>query len=134
MGNTYEIYDAETIAMLEGLKQALSSLMARVANGIHICLDNLGVARKSSLIPEGSSQETFKQFRSLAKGWLQAGETMTVQWIPNHAVIKGNELADKEAKKQAKLPPSTERKHHQTLSSAKRKIWKMKDNAWQLEW
>ena len=68
LGNTYEIYEAEAIAILEGLKQALSIPMARVANGIHICLDNLGVARNSSLIPEGSSQETFKQFRSLAKG------------------------------------------------------------------
>ena len=67
LGNTYEIYNAKAIAMLEGLKQALSSPMARVAHGIHICLDNLGVARKSSSIPEGSSQETFKQFRNLAK-------------------------------------------------------------------
>lgn len=120
--------------MLEGLKQALSSPMTRVANGIHICLDNLGVARKSSLIPEGSSQETFRQFRSLAKGWLQAGKTMTIQWIPSRAGIEGNELANKEAKKQAKLPPSTERTRHQTLSSAKRRIRKMKDNSWLLEW
>lgn len=30
---------------------------------------------------------------------------MTVQWIPSHAGIEGNELADKEAEKQAKLPP-----------------------------
>ena len=67
LGNTYEIYNAKAIAMLEGLKQALSSPMARVAHGIHICLDNLGVARESSSIPEGSSQETFKQFRNLAK-------------------------------------------------------------------
>lgn len=49
-GNTYEIYDAKAIAMLEGLKHALSSPMARVAHEIHICLDNLRVARKSSLI------------------------------------------------------------------------------------
>ena len=30
--------------------------------------------------------------------------------------------------------PSTERIHCQTLSNEKRKIRKMKDNAWQLEW
>ena len=108
--------------------------MARVANGIHICLDNIGVACMSSLIPEGSSQETFKHFRILAEGWPQTGKTMTVQWIPSHVGIEGNELADKEAKKQTKLPPSTERTNHQTLSSAKRKIRRMKDNAWKLEW
>ena len=60
LGNTHEIYDAEAIAMLEGLKQALNSPMARVANGVHISLDSLRVARKSSLILEGSSQVTFK--------------------------------------------------------------------------
>ena len=30
--------------MLEGLSQALKSSMVRVAPGLHICLDNLGVA------------------------------------------------------------------------------------------
>lgn len=134
LGKSYEVYDAEAIAMLEGLKQALSSPMARVASGIHICLDNIRVARMSSLIPMGSSQEIFKQFRILAKEWLQTGKKMTVQWIPSHVGIEGNELADKEARKQTKLPPSAERTDHQTLSSAKRKIRKMKDNAWQLEW
>ena len=59
---------------------------------------------------------------------------MTAQWIPSHVGIEGNELANKEAKKQTKLPPSTERTNHQTLSSAKRKIRGMKVNAWKLEW
>ena len=103
LGNAYEIYDAEVIAMLEGLKQAFSSPITRVPHGIHICLDNLGVARKSSLIPEGSCQDNFKQFRNLAKEWLQTGKEMTVQWIPSHAGIEGNEMADKEAKKHSKL-------------------------------
>ena len=115
--------------MLEGLKQVLSSPRARVAHGIHICLDNLGWL----VIPEGFSQETFKQFRNLAKGWLQTGKEMTVQWTPSHAGIEGNELADKEAKRHSKLPPTTERVHCQTLSNAKCKVRKMKDNAWQLE-
>ena len=59
---------------------------------------------------------------------------MTVQRIPSHAGIEENELADKEAKKQVKLPPITERIHCQTLSNAKRRIKKAKDDAWQLEW
>ena len=59
---------------------------------------------------------------------------MTVQWIPSHMRSKGNELADMEAKRQTKLPPSAEHANYQTLSSAKRKIRGMKDNAWKLEW
>ena len=63
--------------MLEGLRQALKSSMARVAPEIHICLDNLG-ARNASGIPKSSSQKAFRQFRDLAKGWLQTSKKLTV--------------------------------------------------------
>lgn len=59
---------------------------------------------------------------------------MTVQWIPRHTGIEGNEIADKEARKQAKLLPSAQARTVQTLSNAKRRIKKGKDNAWQMEW
>ncbi len=57
--------------------------MARVAPGIHIWLDNLGVAHNACWIP-----------KVLAEGWLQTGKEITVQWIPSHAGIERNELAD----------------------------------------
>ena len=131
LGKLIEIYDEEAIAMLEGLKQALKSPMARVAPGIHICLDNLGVARNAGGIPRTSSQEAFAQFRDLAKSWLQSGKELTVQWVPGHAGIEENELADRKAKKYAKLPPIAGL-NLQSISSAKRKIRKMKDVNWQL--
>ena len=59
---------------------------------------------------------------------------MTVQWIPSHVGIEGNELAERKAKNQAKLPPSIKHASHQTLGSAKRRIRRMKDNTWKLEW
>ena len=129
-----KVYDAEAVAMLEGLRQALKSPIARVAPGIHICLDNLGVARNTNGIPKSSSQKAFKQFRDLAKGWLQTGKELTVQWIPGHAGIEGNELADQKAKKYAKRPPVVGLNLHQSLSNAKRKIRMKKDINWQLEW
>ena len=134
MGKINEVYDAEAIAMLKGLKQALKSLMAKVAPGIHICLDNLVVARNSSGIPKSSSQKAFRQFRDLAKGRLQTGKELTVQWIPGHAGIEGNELADHEAKKYAKRLPVVGLSLQESLSSAKRKIRMMNDINWQLEW
>ena len=113
--------------MLEGLKHALKSPTARGAPGIHICIENLGVARNAGRIPKGSSQQAFKQFRDLAKNWSQTGKKLTVQWIPSHAGIEGNKLADQEAKKHAKRPPATMLNLQQSVSSAKRKIRKMKD-------
>ena len=53
--------------------------MARVAPGIHICLDNPGVACNADGIPKSSSQKAFRQFRDVAKGWLQTGKELTVQ-------------------------------------------------------
>ena len=120
--------------MLEGLRQALKSPMARVAPGIHICLDNLGVARNAGGIPKSSSQNVFRQFRDLAEGWLQTGKELTVQWIPGHTGIEGNELANQEAKKYAKLPSAAELSLDQSINNAKRKIKKMKDTNWRLEW
>ena len=66
--------------------------------------------------------------------WLQTGKRMTVQWIPRHTGIEVNEIADKEARKQVKLLPSPQARTVQTLSNAKRRIKKGKDNAWQMEW
>ena len=120
--------------MLDGLKQALKSPMARVAPGIHICLDNLGVARNAGWIPKSSSQKVFRQFRDLAEGWLQTGRELTVQWIPGHAGIEGNELADQLAKKCAKVPLAAEHDQAQSLSNARRKLRKAKDDNWLLEW
>ena len=134
LGNSIEVYDAEAIAMLEGLKHALKSPMARIAPGIHIRLDSLGVARNAGRIPNSSSQQAFKQFRDLAKNWSQTGKKLTVQWIPSRARIEGNKLAVQEAKKHAKRPPVTGLNLQQSVSSAKRKIIRNKDANWQSEW
>ncbi len=79
LGDIYEVYDAEAVALLEGLKEALKSLIARVTLGIHICLDNFSVACNARQIPKGSSQGVFRKFRDAAKTWLQTGKQMTVQ-------------------------------------------------------
>ena len=52
LGDTHEVYDAEAVVLLEGLKEALKSPIARVAPGIHICLDNLSVACNAGQIPK----------------------------------------------------------------------------------
>ena len=130
MGKINEVYDAEAIVMLEGLRHALKSLMARVAPGIHIYSDNLGVARNAGEISRSSSPKAFRQFRDLAKDWLQTGKELTVQWVPGYAGIERNELANQEAKKYAKRPPVAGLNLYQSISSAKRKIRMMRDINW----
>ncbi len=59
---------------------------------------------------------------------------MIVQLTPGHTRIEKNEIADKEAKKQTKLPPAPQVKMVRSLSNAKKQSKKSKNNAWQLEW
>lgn len=47
--------------VFEGLRQALNSSMTRVAPGLHICPDNLGVARNAGEVPKGSSQKSCEE-------------------------------------------------------------------------
>lgn len=79
LGINAEVYDAEALAMCGELEAAISSPMTRVASGIHICLDILSVARDAGIRKKGSSQAEFKNFRDVAKTWLQSGKIMTVQ-------------------------------------------------------
>ncbi len=121
--------------MTRGLEIALESPMARHAPAIRICLDNLSVAQNAGKIPNGSSQATFVKFRELAKTWLaKEGKTLTVQWIPGHEGIEGNEIADEEARKHASKAVGHQSGITQSLSNAKRQIRKLKDVAWQSEW
>ena len=106
-----------------------------IAPAIRIRLDNLSVAKNAGKIPNGSSQATFIKFRELAKLWLaKDGKTLTVQWIPGYEGIKGNEIADSEARGYASKAVDPRSCITQSLSNAKRQIRKSKDVAWQLEW
>ncbi len=134
LGANAEVYDAEALAMLGGPETAIASSMARLAPGIHIFLDNLRVARNAGKTTKGSSQAVFKKFRDSAQGWLCTGKRLTIQWIPSHMGIEGNEIVDKEAKIYAKITPAPFTQRVQTLAHAKRVICKRKDEAWQLEW
>ena len=60
-----------------GFEITLDFLMARHALAIHICLDNLSVAKNAGKIPNVSNQATFTKSRELAKTCL-AKEGKTV--------------------------------------------------------
>jgi ribonuclease HI len=107
-----EVFDAEAIAALEGLKAALPTAVNRK---IHMCIDNTAVLWCLHGRPSDSSQAAFLQFKVLAR---QHGN-VSLRWAPGHMDIEGNEMADKLAKKGCdKKAPSTP----PTLSYAKRQL------------
>ncbi len=67
--------------------------------------------------------------KSLVKSF-NAGKELTVQYIPGHAGIKGNELADQEAKKYAKMSLSVKLEQ---VNNTRRNIRQAKDKNWLLE-
>ena len=49
--------------------------------GIHICTDNLHIAKEAGSVPNGSSQAAFMRFREGVKSWLQKRKKMSCQGI-----------------------------------------------------
>lgn len=134
LGANAEVYDAEIIALYGGLEAALSSPMAELASEIYICTDNLNIAKEAGSVRNGSSQAAFIRVREGVKSWLQRGKNVSVQWVPSHMGIIGNEKADQEAKRYAAIPPTPMTLGVQTLAHACRAIRERKDQAWQKEW
>lgn len=133
LGSKAEVYDAEILRLCGGLEAALTSPMVGVISGIHVCIDNLSVAQKAGSIPNGSSQAGFARFQEAARHWIWQGSRITVQWVPSHMGIKGNEKADMEAKKHAEIVVTAGTEETQTLAHACRAIREKKDQAWQKE-
>lgn len=134
LGKTTEVYDSEATAMCKGFEAALTHPATRGAPGIHVCLDNPSVAQNAGSVTQGSSQSVFKRFRDNAKWWLRSGKRLTVQWIPSHSGIIGNEIADLEARTHAKVLSTTGTQGSQTIASYKRTIRSQRGINWIYEW
>ncbi|KAJ3499512.1 hypothetical protein NLG97_g286 [Lecanicillium saksenae] len=94
-----EVFDAEAVGALEGLKAALEIPDAST-HEIFVCLDNLAAATCLRGTASDSSQAAFLEFQALAS----AHGATQVRWIPGHTKIPGNEEADALAKAGCSLP------------------------------
>lgn len=120
-----EVFDAEIAGAWAGLSAAVDSPGARFATDIYVLLDNKAAADTllDSTLPH-SSQTNVIAFRKSAKQWASdhAG-CVHVRWIPGHAGITGNEIADLLAKEACSLTPTSDAFTFAAIKSlAKRKV------------
>ncbi|KAI1005071.1 hypothetical protein K3495_g3142 [Podosphaera aphanis] len=112
LGKHKESYDAEIRAAQQGIHAAVALPSARFSNNLWIFIDNEEVARKIlTNTPTTSSQQAFLEALEAPKIWKTRARLphtsesqINVRWVPSHAGIEGNELADLEAKKGAAIP------------------------------
>lgn len=113
-GSRTEVYDAEIMGAVEGLRAAVNLPCASYSTGLVILLDNLAAA---SLLadrkPAPHRRGLTELFQQLATQWdsspyiLNIPRTpVEVRWVPGHSGIAGNETADELAKKGAALDGS----------------------------
>ncbi|KAI1003965.1 hypothetical protein K3495_g4240 [Podosphaera aphanis] len=112
LGKHKETFDAEAFAVLQGIHAAAALPTARFSKDLWIFIDDEEVASKLlRRTPIISSQPIFLQALEAAELWksrprlphILEGQ-IHIHWVPGHVGIKGNELADLEAKKGAAMP------------------------------
>jgi ribonuclease HI len=106
LGNSQLVYNGE----LEGTTQAIeyASRAAKPGQSYHIYSDNqagLYRLKAPSDNPGQSCQIRAIQAAELAK---RKGASISINWVPGHTEVYGNELADSLVKQATTLAPSTD--------------------------
>lgn len=108
LGARAEVYDAEMVALLRGLRLAIEYANTEPAKYLNIILfsDNDSAVKNITKEQAGANQSISIDFMRAAEVFLKEkeGRTLEVAWVPGHKDVKGNDEADRLAKEATELP------------------------------
>ncbi|MGH7965947.1 MAG: ribonuclease H family protein [Candidatus Binatia bacterium] len=122
-----EVFDAEAVGALEGLRAAVN-LPEAEHHSIVVCLDNLAASSCLLGTASDSSQQAFLSFQDISA----THGNVSVRWVPGHTNIPGNDQADALAKAGCELPKPADAKP--TLAHIRRMAKKRSKEAFQSWW
>jgi ribonuclease HI len=102
LGKGCEVFDAELLGVVRALQLAEKVEDQRP---VIILLDSQAAIARLQHTQPGPGQTLAIQAHTIAKELHARGHQPTIQWVPGHAGIEGNEKADQVAKQPANKPP-----------------------------
>lgn len=105
IGNQQIVYNGE----LDGITKAseYASSRARPGDQFNIYSDNQAGIHRLARISDNPGQASQIRVIEASNRIVSQGATITIHWVPGHADVLGNELADKLAKAATKKPPES---------------------------
>jgi len=101
LGKGYEVFGAELL----GIVQALQVARETDQRPITILLDSQAAIVRLPHTQPGPGQALVIQAHAIAKRLPAQGRQPTIQWVPGHTGVEGNEKADQVTKQTAGKPP-----------------------------